>query len=114
MSELNLSIGTFSFRGAKDLQAALDVVKAVGIRELDSAQMYDNNETELGEVKAGEQGFIISTKNPGGWIPGGVKNIKAATEVSLGKLKLKEVDILYLHGPGTYPDEACVAMVPSL
>lgn len=103
MSGLNLSIGTAGFQPVEKLQAALDVIKSVGIVEIDSAEIYGSNEADLGAVGAGEQGFIISTKNPGGIAAqGGLKNVKQSTEASLSKLKLQQVDILYIHAPGRH------------
>lgn len=95
---LSLAIGTAGFRGPEKLQSALDVVKAVGIREIDTAELYGTNEVDLGTVGAAEN-FIISTKNPGGWIPGALENITTQVNASLDKLKTKQVDILYIHGP---------------
>ena len=97
-SELKLAIGTAGFPGAEKLQPALDATKAAGIKEIDTAEMYGNNEADLGSVGAPGQ-FIISTKNPGGWQPGALKDITSRFNASLDKLKTKSVDILYVHGP---------------
>lgn len=97
-SDLKLAIGTAGFPGAEKLQPALDATKAAGIKEIDTAEMYGNNEIDLGSVGAADQ-FIISTKNPGGWQPGALKDITPRFNASLDKLKTKSVDILYVHGP---------------
>jgi aflatoxin B1 aldehyde reductase len=59
-------------------------------------------ESALGDSGATDGRFIIDTKNYGGWRPGqSLKRenlIKAATE-SLERLKTKQVDIYYIHGP---------------
>lgn len=102
MSSLNISMGTAGFPGPEKLQAALDTLKQYGVVEIDSAEMYGSNEADLGAVKAADQGFVISTKNPGGWTPGSLTpadNLKAKTDASLEKLGVKQVDILYIHGP---------------
>ncbi|KAL1864602.1 hypothetical protein Daus18300_007619 [Diaporthe australafricana] len=96
--QLSLAIGTAGFPGPEKLQAALDVVKAVGIKEIDTAELYGTNEVDLGSVGAADN-FTISTKNPGGWIPGALENITIQVNASLDKLKTKQVDILYIHGP---------------
>lgn len=103
MSTLHLSVGTAGFPGPEKLQAALDVIKQNGIVEIDSALLYGNNEADLGAVKAAtEQGFVIATKNPGGFAPPEnpfPANLRAATAASLEKLATPQVDILYIHGP---------------
>lgn len=96
--ELRLAIGTAGFPGPEKLQPALDAIKAAGIKEIDTAEMYGTNETDLGAVGAAEN-FIISTKNPGGWVPGSLVEITKRFNESLDKLKTKQVDILYIHGP---------------
>ncbi|KAG6368852.1 hypothetical protein INS49_003068 [Diaporthe citri] len=97
-SDLKLAIGTAAFPGAEKLQTALDATKAAGIKEIDTAEMYGNNEVDLGSVGAADS-FIISTKNPGGWRPGSLKEITSRFNASLDKLKTKQVGILYIHGP---------------
>lgn len=97
-TDLKLAIGTAGFPGAEKLQPALDAVKAAGIKEIDTAEMYGNNEVDLGSVGAADS-FVISTKNPGGWAPGSLAEITTRFDESLDKLKTKHVDILYVHGP---------------
>lgn len=97
-SELKLAVGTAGFPGAEKLQPALDAIKAAGIKEIDTAEMYGNNEADLGSVGAAES-FIISTKNPGGWQPGTLQEVTTRFNASLERLKTKSVDILYIHGP---------------
>lgn len=97
-SELKLAVGTAGFPGAEKLQPALDAIKAAGIKEIDTAEAYGNNEEDLGSVGAADT-FIISTKNPGGWHPGALKEIPSRFNASLEKLKTKQVDIFYIHGP---------------
>lgn len=99
MPTLNLSAGPAVFPGTENLHNALDAIKAAGIVELDSAETYGSNEADLGAVRAAEQGFLISTKNPGGWIPGSLAALRQKTEASLARLSVDQVDILYVHGP---------------
>ncbi|KUI70828.1 Aflatoxin B1 aldehyde reductase member 4 [Cytospora mali] len=98
MSPLKLSIGAAGFP-RPTLQLALDTLKAVGIHELDTAELYGNSEADLGAVNAAEQGFLISTKNPGGWSKGALQEVIPKTTASLSRLNTQAVDILYIHGP---------------
>ncbi|POS78755.1 aflatoxin B1 aldehyde reductase member 3 [Diaporthe helianthi] len=97
-SDLKLAVGTLSFAGAENLQPALDATKAAGIKEIDTAEIYGNNEADLGSVGAAEE-FTISTKNPGGWKPGTLQELTTRFDASLARLKTKSVDILYVHAP---------------
>lgn len=99
MTSLRLAIGPAGFSTPETLQSALDALKAVGVYELDSAEIYGNSEANLGAVGAADQGFLISTKNPGGWIKGALKEVIPKTNASLERLRTKSVDILYVHGP---------------
>lgn len=102
MSSFNISVGTGFFAEPDSLQPALDVLKQYGVVEIDSAELYGTNEADLGAVKAADQGFVLSTKNPGGWFPGSLvpaENLKAKTDTSLARLGVQQVDILYIHGP---------------
>lgn len=100
MSSLNLALGTGIFYGPENVQSALDAAKAAGIVEIDTAEAYGENEAELGAVKAAEQGFAISTKNPGGIQAGeALKEIAPRFEASLAKLNVTQVDIFYVHAP---------------
>lgn len=96
--ELKLAIGTAGFPGAERLQPALDAIKAAGVKEIDTAESYGNNEADLGSVGAADN-FVISTKNAGGWQPGALADITKRFNASLDRLKTRQVDILYIHGP---------------
>lgn len=48
---------------------------------------------------AAEQGFKISTKNPGSLIPGALDELRARTEAAFARLRVDSVDVLYVHGP---------------
>ena len=99
MSNLRLSVGTAGFDTLEKLQPVLDAIKAAGIQEIDTAEAYGSNEANLGAVGAARQGFSISTKNPGGWRPGALRDLVARTDASLARLGVESVDILYAHGP---------------
>lgn len=93
-------MGTTGFVGPENLQLVLDTLKKYGVVEIDSAELYGSNEADLGAVGAAtKQGFAVSTKNPGGWIPGSLAALRAKTDASLARLGVDQVDILYIHGP---------------
>lgn len=50
MANLHLAMGTAGFPGTENLQKVLDVLKSVDIVEIDSAELYGSNETDLGAV----------------------------------------------------------------
>jgi len=72
---------------------------AAGMRHLDTAHGYmeGNNESMLGEVLKDypRDSFVISTKVP----PMDGKSFLETLDVSLRRLRMDHVDILYLHGP---------------
>lgn len=102
MSSLNISMGTAGFVGSEKLQPVLDLLKQYGVVEVDSAEIYGTNEADLGAVKAADQGFAVSTKNPGGCFPNSLtpaETLRAKTDASLARLGVAQVDILYIHAP---------------
>lgn len=99
MPSLNLALGTGIFHPAEKLQPALDAAKAAGIKEIDTAESYGPNEADLGIVGAAGQGFVISSKNPGGWSPGALREVVPRTDASLERLGAESLDVLYAHGP---------------
>lgn len=101
-SAVNLSVGTASFQGAEKLQKALDTIRSLGISEIDTAEIYGNNEADLGKVQAATQGFVLSTKNPGGFGTPSLtppELLREKTAASLARLVVDQVDILYIHAP---------------
>lgn len=106
MAPLSLSMGTLTFEGVEAMKPALDAMKAAGITAIDTAEMYGggDNEKDLGEAGAAHPpyNFIISTKSLGGWAKGHAlqrENLLKNTDASLARLKVKQVDIFYIHGP---------------
>jgi aflatoxin B1 aldehyde reductase len=80
------------FKEAKDARPLFDVLKEQGVTHIDTAHLYGNSETYLGEVGAGKE-FHFDTKWKGGFAPGSVtkdKIIETADE-SLKKLGVKKV-----------------------
>lgn len=72
-----------------------------GVGHLDTAHGYmrGRNEEMLGELLKDypRDSFVISTKLP----PAGREEMQSTMDISLQRLKMKQVDILYLHGPDT-------------
>lgn len=56
------------FQSAEDIKPFLDTIEEVGIKTIDTAQIYNESEPWLGENNASSR-FIIDTKHPGGAIP---------------------------------------------
>ncbi len=61
---------------------------------MDTARMYGNNKTDIGNAGGAEMGFIISTKNLGGWAigPGTAllpESLLKTTHESLERLEVK-------------------------
>ncbi|ETI27209.1 hypothetical protein G647_09892 [Cladophialophora carrionii CBS 160.54] len=87
------------------LEKAFDILLKHGVNTLDSAQLYGESEKRLGELNAGDK-FIIDTKWLGGWQPGWAtkENIVNTAKSSVEKLKVKQVDIFYIHSPDSKID----------
>lgn len=99
----------------KDAQEVLDILRAHEVDSIDTARFYGNGSSEkyLGELKAQEQGFKISTKlmpilgTPLAGLPNisnnqydhGAQSVHAACQASLDDLKMEKIDIYYLHAP---------------
>jgi len=86
-------------------EKAFQVLLKHGVNTLDSAQLYGNSEKGIGELNAGDR-FIIDTKWKGGWQPGWAtkENIVTSAKESIEKLKVKQVDIFYIHCPDAKTD----------
>jgi aflatoxin B1 aldehyde reductase len=89
-----------AFNTAETANTALDVLRKHGVQEIDSALIYPGSEALLGSISAGSS-FAISTKSPGGFVPGSLSaaKIEENAKGSLERLGLKQVDIYYLHSP---------------
>ena len=72
-----------------------------GVVHLDTAHGYQHgkNEEMLGDLLKDypRESFVISTKIP----PGSPDEMRSRMDLSLQRLKMKQVDIVYLHGPET-------------
>jgi len=95
--------GGVAFRDTNNIQLAKDtlqVLKKYDVKNLDSAQLYGASESVLGDIGAGSD-FIIDTKAVGGFTPGSLQsdNLYKSAHESISKLKVKQVDIFYIHAP---------------
>lgn len=94
-------------------------LKENGITNIDTAQLYHDSETRLGEAGVASYGFILDTKSPGGWVPGSLEPEKLAADArrSVKLLGVDRLDVFYLHGPdptGKHPLEETLSVVNSL
>ncbi|EPS45920.1 hypothetical protein H072_76 [Dactylellina haptotyla CBS 200.50] len=82
----------------------LDLIKKVGVQDLDTAQIYGRTEETLGLADVKSKDFIISTKFGAGFTPGiaSVENIVKHGEYA--QEKLGAIDIYYLHAPDPATD----------
>ena len=100
-------LGTMTFSDQVDevgTQAMLDLFLGAGLKELDTAHMYNDGDTEilLGELLNSrvDINFSLATKvNP--WEGDGLKpgEMEKQFSTSLKRLGRSTVDLLYLHGP---------------
>jgi 2,5-diketo-D-gluconate reductase B len=92
-----LGLGTYKLKG-KEGQEAVETALAMGYRQLDTAQMYDN-EKEVGAAiinsKVDRADVFVTTKI---W-PTNFTRLVEATEESLSNLKIEQIDLLLLHWP---------------
>jgi aryl-alcohol dehydrogenase-like predicted oxidoreductase len=78
----------------------LNYLSSKGIKTIDTAEIYAGSEELLGEAGAVSLGFDIDTKVGAGGspVPATKENVIRSGEVSLSKLKTKQVDVYYIHG----------------
>lgn len=93
------------FSTAEDVEKLYSVLLKHNVKEIDTAQLYEESENKLGETRAGER-FTLQTKWAGGYYPGWATHeniVNSATE-SMKKLGVKQVDIFYMHIPDSKTD----------
>lgn len=101
---LKIVHGLNGFKDNDALAVALKTVAEAGIKEIDTAHIYNGglNEIHLGNAGVGDGRFIVSTKNAGGvksreaLLP---ENVQRTAHESLEKLKVKQLEIFYIHSP---------------
>ncbi|KAJ3040195.1 hypothetical protein HDV00_011291 [Rhizophlyctis rosea] len=76
----------------------LQTLERLGITHIDTARIYGESETVLGNLGAPKK-FNIDTKVPFGPKAQTKEAVFAAQKASFSNLKVDKVDIYYLHGP---------------
>ncbi|KAI8816307.1 NADP-dependent oxidoreductase domain-containing protein [Fimicolochytrium jonesii] len=98
--------GTSAFNGPDSITTVaevvevLDALEELGVKNIDTAEIYGKSEELLGEAGAAKR-FVIDTKIGAGFKPEPATKdgvIQAGKE-SLKKLKTEQVDIYYIHAP---------------
>ncbi|KAK7018463.1 aldehyde reductase [Favolaschia claudopus] len=87
------------FPDEESIQKVYQLLEEGGCDTIDTARLYGPSEEWMGKTKAGDR-FIIDSKTPGGFVPGttGVGILQHAKE-SVERLKVKSLDIFYIHAP---------------
>jgi aflatoxin B1 aldehyde reductase len=104
MAGLKIVFGGGAFISRETFPHPEEVLQALennGVKNVDTAILYGQSETILGEQHAGER-FILDTKSPGGFDSGNALKpevLKESAYNSLKTLKVKKVDIFYIHAP---------------
>lgn len=92
----NVTAGSTAFSTVEETVELLDAIEKLGIKQLDTAQLYGTSEQLLGQVNAASR-FTIDTKHIGGWVPGNSSRAKVV-ERGLESLKKLGVDkVFYSH-----------------
>ncbi|KAK7063691.1 aldehyde reductase [Favolaschia claudopus] len=81
------------------------LLEAAGCTTIDTGRAYGKSEEWLGQTGAGKR-FTIDTKTPGGLTPGGSTSdtIPQHAKESVERLKVKSVDVFYIHAPDATVD----------
>ncbi|KAH0286336.1 Aldo/keto reductase, partial [Aureobasidium sp. EXF-3399] len=113
----SVASGSVHMSQPEQLRAILTLLGRHGIRELDTARVYNNGQSEqhLGATRETVEAcnLTVATKAPG-FVPGSLSydNIIRACNDSLAATKQQKFDLYYFHGPDrqTPLDESCRAM----
>jgi len=89
-----------AFAEPNTLKQALETLKQEDIQSIDTAHLYGESETILGNGKAGDD-FLIDSKIMGGFSPGSAKkeSILKGIDESLLRLGVEKLRIFYIHAP---------------
>ncbi|EMC94556.1 hypothetical protein BAUCODRAFT_35790 [Baudoinia panamericana UAMH 10762] len=109
------SSGSASMNGANQLRPFLNMLKQHGVRELDTARVYNKGKSEedLGGIAEAKTQFMIATKAPGyGPDTLSYQNVIDNCNASLKALKQDKIELYYFHGPDrkTPLEESCRAI----
>ncbi|USW48038.1 Putative NADP-dependent oxidoreductase domain-containing protein [Septoria linicola] len=80
------------------LKSAFDLLEQNGVTTIDTANLYGDSETILGDAGAPGR-FTIDTKTRGGFKEGGGARDAIIEEATNSRSKLGTVDIFYIHAP---------------
>ena len=113
----SVASGSVHMAQPEQLRAILTLLGKHGIRELDTARVYNDGQSEqhLGAIKDTVEScnLAVATKAPG-FMPGllSYDNIIRACNDSLAATKQQKFDLYYFHGPDrqTPLEESCRAM----
>ncbi|CAD0099061.1 unnamed protein product [Aureobasidium mustum] len=113
----SVASGSVHMSQPEQLRAILTLLSKHGIRELDTARVYNGGQSEqhLGTIKDTVEAcnLAVATKAPG-FMPGSLTydNIIRACNESLAATKQQKFDLYYFHGPDrqTPLEESCRAM----
>jgi aflatoxin B1 aldehyde reductase len=96
-----------AFADAKVQAEALDILQKSGVSGLDSARVYTGSEEAIGKLDA-RTNFTIDTKLRGGVEKGTLGKDQVIRDIqdSLEKLRIPQVDIVYIHAPDDTADIA--------
>lgn len=111
MSNIKVVFGAGSFphgtwAEAKNRDEGLETLLKAGVTTLDTARLYPGSEEAIG-THATRTSFAIDSKLKGGFEPGSISSadkILADVQDTLAKLKIDQLDILYIHAPDTSAD----------
>lgn len=113
----SVASGSVHMSQPEQLRAILTLLSKHGIRELDTARVYNGGQSEqhLGTIKDTVEAcnLAVATKAPG-FMPGSLTydNIIRACNESLAATKQQKFDLYYFHGPDrqTPLEDSCRAM----
>ncbi|KAJ7132660.1 aldehyde reductase [Mycena filopes] len=91
------------FRDEASLEQVYKLLEEAGIDTIDTARAYGPSEEWLGKTGAGKR-FILDSKTPGGFGPGGstAEGIPQHAKETVERLGVAQVNLYYIHAPDPY------------
>ncbi|KAJ6551467.1 aldehyde reductase [Mycena capillaripes] len=88
------------FPNEESIERVYKLLDEGGCNTIDTARLYGNSEEWMGKTGAGKR-FIIDSKTPGGFIPGGSTGeaIPQHARETVERLGVEKVDVFYIHAP---------------
>ncbi|KAJ7174843.1 NADP-dependent oxidoreductase domain-containing protein [Mycena filopes] len=89
-----------SFKDEESIAEVYTLLEAAGVDTIDTARLYGPSEEWMGKTGAGTR-FIIDSKTPGGFTPGGStsETIPQHAKETLERLRVDQVDVYHIHAP---------------